>query len=122
MHSRGVELVPEVRTSGASAELVVGAEHDVVGEQLRAPVEQLGERLLAVVGVEYVVLLDENPRELAPLLGHLPAELGLLGLELCQLVAGGLPFLAGSMRVVGHRWLLWQLSRLRGDIRGSSAG
>ena len=34
VHARAVELIPEVRTSGAGAELVIGPEHDVVGEEL----------------------------------------------------------------------------------------
>ena len=96
MHARAVELVPEARASGARAELVIGAEHDVVGEELRAAVEQLGERLLPVLGVELVLLLHRNPGKLTPLLGHLLAELGVLGLELRKFVASRLPFLAGS--------------------------
>ena len=103
MHARGVELIPEVRAPGAGADLVVGPEHDVVGEQLRAPVEELGERLLPVLGVELVLLLHRDPGKLTPLLGHLLAELGVLGLELRELVASRLPFLAGSDLVVGHR-------------------
>ena len=58
MHARGVELIPQVRTAGAGAELVIGPEHDVVGEQVRAPVEELGERLLPFLGVELVLLLN----------------------------------------------------------------
>src|SRR2546429_6929878 len=36
MHARGVQLVPQVRTPGAGADLVIGPEHDVVGEELRS--------------------------------------------------------------------------------------
>ena len=86
-----------------SAALVIGAEHDVVGEKLRAPVEELGERLLPVLGVELVLLLHGNPRKLTSLFGHFLAELGLLGLELRKLVASRLPFFAGSDCVLGHR-------------------
>jgi hypothetical protein len=106
MHARRIELVPEVRAPGAGADLVVGPEHDVVGEQLRASVEELGERLLAVLGVELVLLLHRHPGQLAALLGHLLAELGVLGLELRELVASRLPFLAGSDLRVSHRCLL----------------
>src|SRR4051812_47659070 len=109
MHARGGELIAQVRTSRAGAVGVVGPEHDVVGEQLRAPVEELGERLLAVLGIEAVLLLDGNPRELTALFGHLLAELGVLGLELGQLIASGLPFLARCDLVVGHRRLPWPL-------------
>src|SRR5205085_1211478 len=67
MHTRGVELIPQVRTPGAGAELVIGPVHDVVGEQLRAPVKELCERLLPVLGVELVLLLHRNPGKLTPL-------------------------------------------------------
>ena len=103
MHARGVELISQVRTAGAGAQLVIGPEHDVVREQLRTPVEQLGECLLPVLGVELVLLLDRNPGQLPALLGHPPAELRVLGLELCKLIASRLPFLAGSYFVPRHR-------------------
>src|SRR3954447_16169678 len=79
-----------------------GPEHDVVGEKLRAPVEELGERLLAVRGVELVVLLHRHPRELAALVADLLSQLGVLGLEPRKLSASRLPFLAGSDLVVEH--------------------
>src|ERR1700693_1521369 len=106
MHARGVELIPQARTTGAGAELVIRAEHDVVGEQLRAPVEQLGECLLPVLGVEFVLLLPGNPGKLTALLGHLLAELRVLGLELRKRIASRLPCLAGSDLEFGHRYLL----------------
>jgi hypothetical protein len=108
VHASGVELIPQVRASGAGADLVIGPEHDVVGEQLRAPVEQLAERLLAVLGVELVLLLYRHPGKLTPLLGYLLAELGLLGFELRKLIASRLPFLAGPDLVVWHRRLLFR--------------
>jgi hypothetical protein len=103
MHARAVELIPQARAAGAGAELVIGAEHDVVGEQLRAPVEELGERLLPVLGVELVFLLHRNPGKLTALLGHLLAERCVLSLELRKLTASRLPLLAGSDLVVLHR-------------------
>src|SRR5690242_19884971 len=112
MHARGVELVAQVRAPGAGAVLVVRPEHDVVGEQLRASVEELGEGLLAVLGVELVLLLHRDPGQPAALLGHLLAELGVLGLELRELVARRLPLLARSDRLVGHRRLLCRLPLL----------
>jgi hypothetical protein len=108
VHACAVELVPEVRAAGTGTELEVGAEHDVVGEELRAAVEELGERLLPLRGIELVLLLHRNPGKLAPLLREPPAKLGVLGLEPCQLVASGLPLLPGSDLVLGHRIvLLW---------------
>ena len=49
-------------------------EHDVVDQQLRAPVEQFGQRLGALLGVERVLLLDRHPRQLGALLGDLLIE------------------------------------------------
>src|SRR5437588_6373245 len=102
MDARGVELIAQVRTPGAGAELVIGPEHDVVGEELRAPVEELGERFLPVLGVELVLLLHRDPGKLTSLLGHPLVELGVLGLELRKFIASRLPFLAGSGLVRGH--------------------
>src|SRR5207247_11367217 len=73
-------------------------------------VEELVEGLLPLGGVELVVLVHRNPGKLAPLLRDLPAELGVLGLDPCQLVASGLPLLLSSDFVLGHRvHLLWGL-------------
>jgi hypothetical protein len=99
---RAVEAVRETAAAGAGAVLVVGPEHDVVGEKLRASVEQLDEGLPAVLGVELVGLLDRYPRELEPLLPDLFVLPRLLGLELSELVTGRLPVLAGSNLVLRH--------------------
>src|SRR5262249_40547198 len=99
----------------------VGPKHDVVGEQLGASVEQLGQRLRPVLGVEPIVLVNRDPREPAALLGDLLAELGVLGLEPPKLVACRLPFLAGSNRVLGHRSTSFGVGHLSvGGGRGSS--
>src|SRR2546423_14962809 len=102
MDARGVELIAQVRTPRAGAELVIGSEHDVVGKELRAAVEELGERPLPVLGVELVLLLHRDPGKLTSLLGHPLAELGMLGLDLRKLIASRLPFLTGSDLVRGH--------------------
>jgi len=81
---------------------VVRAEHDVVGEQLRAAVEELGEGLLALLGVKLVLHLDRDPGEIEPPSFDLLVSLRLLGLELGELVSGRLPFLAGADRVFRH--------------------
>jgi len=96
------EPVGEVRAPGAGADLKVRAVHDVVGQKLRAALEQLGELLLAVLGVERVVLLHRYPGQLAPLPLDFLVALRLLGLELGELVARRLPLLAGSDLVFGH--------------------
>jgi hypothetical protein len=55
---------------------------DVVREQLRAPLEELGERLLPLVRIEGVLLLHRHPGQLRPLLRQLLAVLGVLVLGL----------------------------------------
>ena len=97
-----VETVREIGAPGAGAVRVVRPEHDVVGEELRAAVEQLGERLPARLGVELVVLLDRHPGEGAAPALELLAPLRLLGFELRELAARGLPFVTGTDGVLGH--------------------
>jgi len=48
-------------------------EHEVVDEQLRAPAEEVGQRLRPVVGLEAVVLVDGHPRQRLPLASELIA-------------------------------------------------
>ena len=57
-------------TKGAGG-FVRRAEHQLVDQKLRPSVEQLGERLLSVLGVEGVLLLDRDPGQLLSLLRHL---------------------------------------------------
>src|SRR5207244_9083519 len=102
----------EVRAPGARSGLKVRAVHDVVGEKLRAAFEQLGELLLAALGVERVVLLHRHPGKLAPLPLDFLVALGLLRLELRELVARRLPFLAGSDPVFRHLRSSYQARRL----------
>jgi energy-converting hydrogenase Eha subunit E len=61
---RAVELIREVRATRAGTDLVVGAVHDVVGEELRAPLEEVLESLLPILGVELVLLLYGDPGKL----------------------------------------------------------
>src|SRR5215216_5948610 len=78
------------------------AEHEVVDEQLRAPVEELGEGLRAFVGLEAVVLVDTHPRKVSPLARQLvtAARERLLALE--QLLARRKPVLTGSDPAIRH--------------------
>src|SRR6266511_4369269 len=59
------------------------AEHEVVDEELRAPVEEPDQGLRSVLGLEAVVLLHRDPRQRLPLPGELVAAAGEL-LLLCQ--------------------------------------
>src|SRR5206468_11006258 len=82
--------------------LVARAEHEVVDEQLGAPVEQLAERLLAVVRIESILLLHAHPRQLASLPGELVTEPGVLLLADEELVARGEPFFARCQPAINH--------------------
>ena len=81
-HVAGVEVrstpsnVSAHRRAGRAARLVARPEHEVVDEQLRAPVEELRQRLRPVVGLEPVLLVDPDPRQLAALPGELVAASG----------------------------------------------
>src|SRR6266498_2054766 len=68
-------------------------EHQVVDEQLRAPLEQLGQRLRPVLAREPVLLLDPDPRQLPPLLLDALGVLLQLPLGGQQLLARRLPLL-----------------------------
>src|ERR1019366_7086400 len=96
-----VEAVRDRRAGRASCR-VVGPEHEVVDQELRASSEQLGERRRALVGLEPVLLVDTYPRQFLALLCQLVSASGqrLLGLE--QLEAGREPLFTCSGFVVGH--------------------
>src|SRR3954452_1659430 len=99
---RAIELIAEARAAGAGADLVVRPVHDVVGEQLGAAVEERGEALPAVLGVELVLLLDRDPGKPLALLPDLVVALGLLGFELGELRPCRLPFLSRSGLLLRH--------------------
>src|SRR3954470_17423798 len=120
VHPRRLQLVAQAGAAGTGPERVVGPVHDVVGEQLRAAVEQLAEGLLAVLGVEDVLLLDRYPGQVAPLLGDRSRELRVLSLEFRQLVASSLPFLPCCDLVVVHSVSSSRMSQVRTEPeRGS---
>ena len=64
VEDRAAEVVGGERAAGAPLGHV-GAEHEVVDDELGPAVEELAEGLGAVLGVEAVLLLDRHPRELA---------------------------------------------------------
>jgi hypothetical protein len=83
----------------------------VVDHQLTAPVEQLRERARAVGGREAVLLLDADPRPLAPPPRKLVAQPRVLLLAGEQLVARGGPFFAAGDLVIRHRGLILHANR-----------
>src|SRR5215207_9772072 len=95
---RRIEVVRDEGAAGATRVLVVDpvpeAEHEVVDEQLRAAVEELGKRLRPLVGLEAVLLFDRHPGQLLPLARKLVVAACELLLALQQPLACGPPFLA----------------------------
>src|SRR4029077_12061354 len=63
VHSESIEPVGDHR-AGRTASLVIGPEHEVIDEKLRASAEKVLERGHAIIGVEPVRLIDSNPRQL----------------------------------------------------------
>jgi hypothetical protein len=101
MHDYAVEAVGPVRADRAPRS-PLGAEHEVVDDELRASGEQLGQRPFAVLGIEDVLLVDGHPGEFPAAPGQLVtlAAVRLLCLEQCQ--AGLEVFLLASNRVCTH--------------------
>src|SRR5262249_39097981 len=62
------EAVEPVRDgrAGRAPRGVVRPEHEVVDEELRAPSEELCQRGATLVGLEAILLVDPNPRQLLP--------------------------------------------------------
>ena len=66
VHDEAVETVRDRRT-GRAAGGVVGPEHEVVNEELRAPSGEVGQRGVPLVGLESILLVDPDPRQLLAL-------------------------------------------------------
>src|SRR5690349_8168758 len=105
MRDEAVEAIGNGRARWATGG-VVRAEHEVVDEHLRAPAEQLSERLHAVVGVEAVVLVDPDPRQLTAATGELVTAAGVRLLVVEEFESSLQPVLTATDRVRGHSGLL----------------
>src|SRR6266852_4000582 len=81
---------------------VLGPEHEVIDEELRASSEEIGEGRGALVGLEAVLLVDANPgQSLSPPRQFVaPPRQRLLGLE--QLQPGRKPLFTCSGLMIGH--------------------
>src|SRR5918998_1645559 len=79
------------RRAGRTPCRVVRPEHEVVDEELRAPSEEVCQRGAALVGLESILLVDPNPRQLLPPLRQLVAAPGELLLRPEQLEPRGEP-------------------------------
>ncbi len=76
--------------------------HEVVDDQLRASVEELGQGPRAFVGLEAVLLLDRDPGQLLWLSSELVTAAGQLLLTLQQPLAGLRPLLAAANRMLTY--------------------
>src|SRR5919199_518013 len=94
------------RRAGRAAGGVLGAEHEVVDEELGAAAEQVGEGRVPLVGLEAVVLVDRDPGKLLTPPGQLVAPPGQLLLGLEQLEPRREPLLARSCPVLGHAGII----------------
>jgi hypothetical protein len=120
MDGGAVEAIGDRRAGRATAG-VVGSEHEVVDEELRAPTEQVSERCGAGFGLEPVVLLDRDPGQFLATAGEVVTAAGQLFLGLEQLEAGGEPLLAARDGVGGNHFDLLVFRVRRWRRRGRSA-
>ena len=101
MNDKSVEAIGDRRT-GRTPRRVVGPEHEVVDEQLRASGEQIRQRGRARIGLEPVLLVDPHPRQRLTPPRHLVAATGQLLLRLEQFEPRFQPLLACSGHVFRH--------------------
>src|ERR671924_1091672 len=91
------------RRAGWAAGGVIGPEHEVVDEELRAPLEEVRQRGAPLVGLESIRLVDPHPRQFLPPPRQLVAAPRELLLLLEQLKPRGEPFFTCSGYVLRHR-------------------
>jgi hypothetical protein len=105
------ESVEAVRDSraGRTPRRVVGPEHEVVDEKLRAPSEEVCQRGAPLIGLESVLLVDPNPRQFLPPPRQLVAAPRELLLRLEQLEPRCQPLFTCPSLVLRHRSYLLPL-------------
>ena len=91
------------RRAGRTPRRVVGPEHEVVDEELRAPSEEVCQRGAPFIGLESVLLVDPNPRQLLPPPRQLVAAPRELLLRLEQLEPRCQPLFTCPGHVFRHR-------------------
>src|SRR5882724_6903620 len=104
MDGEAFEPVRDHRT-GRTPRHVVGPEHEVVDEELRAPSEEVFQRPAPLVGLESIFLVDPNPRQLLAPPRQLVATPREILLRLEQLEPRCEPLFACSDQVLRHRYL-----------------
>ena len=112
---KAVEPVRD-RRAGRTPRRVVGPEHEVVDEELRAPSEEVCQRGAPLVGLESILLVDPDPRQLLPPLRQLVAAPRELLLRLEQLEPRCKPLFTCSGHVLRHRSCLLPLDVVSENI------
>src|SRR5947207_603701 len=104
VHGDAVKPVRD-RRARRTARFVVGPEHEMIDEELRAPSEEVCQRGAPFVGLEAVLLVNSNPRQFLPFSRQLiaPPRKILLGFE--QLQPGRKPLFTCSSLMISHRLL-----------------
>jgi hypothetical protein len=64
MHDHRIEVIG-VERAALAADVPVGAEHEVIDDQLAMRAEQVGEVPLAALALEHVILVDLHPGQRA---------------------------------------------------------
>ena len=98
---RPVDVVGVKRAADATL-LPVGAEHEVVDDELAPALEEILERLLPVGTLEDIGLLDLHPGQSAALPAQFVLEPGEMLLLLQEFLAGDDPFFARDDGVIDH--------------------
>src|SRR5438045_9737352 len=93
MNRDTVEPVRDRRT-GWAARFVIGPEHEMINQQLRSSSKEISERRFALVSLEFVFLVDLNPRQFLPLLRHVIAQVREFFLVVQQLPSSFQPLLS----------------------------
>src|SRR5882762_7827346 len=101
------------RRAGRTPRRVVGPEHEVVDQELRAPFEEVCQRGAPLVGLESVLLVDADPRQLLPSPRQLVAAPRVLLLRLEQLEPRCEPIFTCPGHVLRHRSSLLRSSVFR---------
>src|SRR5215470_4255939 len=114
MNNDIVEVVGPERTAFASR-LPVGAEHEVIHDQLAPALEQVGQALFAVGPIKDIAFLDALPRQIASLLTELVTQSGKFLFFRQEFLAGFRPFMRRDDPVLVHR----RFSLLTSMINGS---
>src|SRR6185503_14158410 len=102
VNRESVEAVGDRRARRAAGG-VVGSEHVVIHQELRAPAKQVSQRGLSFLSLESVILVDPHPRQFPSLARQIVAAASVLLLGGEQLDPRSQPLFAGSGLLLSHR-------------------